>query len=285
MSREATCQIISDIAFWHKHSFGSAGPSYPNDGSQIVFASILTSEAMAFCLAHEIVHAAIAIDPPPNIGSLDATQEEFAADAGAVVFFLRSKNTKLGDLTLCGAELFLRVQLIFQSAGIPFDFGVHPPFESRLAKIREAMIRELKTPDALLKFLSVANAFESLCKLVAEYVGDHSAEEASMNRAGRGIAAALDRLLDECACDEVPNYSRFYVEASKLLETPGSVEVMPVIENCMGEFLQMQKLGTTEIESAESRRRFKRYKLLYGFTKELGEPLRSVFAAGLGIQP
>jgi len=281
---EATCEIVSDIAFWYKNSLESAGPSYPITTNQVVVASRITKEAMVFCLAHELSHAVFRLHGDLARFAENGKEEEFSADLGALVALLSTADNteiELVEIRYCAAEMFLWVQIVFERLGLEFCFDEHPTFQERLEMLRLALTQFCKSSEDARAVSSLAACFAAICAKVSETLNAPDSEEKALTRAAQSRIAELDALLTECTGGFVPDYFSFYPRASKLLQQPGSETFFRIMARCTEEFANTCIDKTKTATDEERWRAFQKFKLFLGLSKNMDEPVRSMFEAAL----
>jgi hypothetical protein len=282
---EKTCEIVSDIAFWYKNSLESTGPSYPITPNQLMMASRITKEAMVFCLAHELSHAVFRLHSALAQFAQNGKEEELSADVFALGALMSTPeggaDSEFPQISFSGAEMFLRVQIIFERLGLEFYFGEHPTFRERLVYLRLMLSQLCQSPDSLRNISSASDCFATLCEKVFEHLNDSTKEEKALTRAAQSHMAELDVLLEQCTGGFVPDYATFYPKASEMLQQPGSEMFFKVMNRCTQDFANICASKTKTSSDADRWRSFQKYKLFLGLTQHLNEPVRSMFMAAL----
>ncbi len=193
-------------------------------------ASLLTTEAEIFLIAHEIGHV---IDDAskhahPIFSNLDPSlaiehRQEHAADAIALAMVMELQN---GDakrdpfktpLIYAGAEFALQVYRILELLNFEFSES-HPTATSRLNFIRSELKRRCDSDETWKGVTALSAGIDALFSNMIGVINDPGEHASFFERQANQVITDLDRLLDRCSGGYVPNYMQFYAEAGKIFD-------------------------------------------------------------------
>jgi hypothetical protein len=282
-------RVVAEIFWWREVTGEMFGPEYIVTDHQKTLANLLAMRAERFLLAHELGHISVALSSP---GILDETEEESVADMAALTCTMLAStlsNNEAEDptwamLTYAGAELALQIWNIMSRLNLEFLHGVHPPAMERIGVLRKTL-RTFCDSDATYDTITMAAiVIERAFTQVHQIIDQPEGHAEMFERQAKLLVLDLGRLLEECSVDVTPDYARFYEAAPRLFSRgyPEQVieEVLMQAVDGMRDTIAKVREGTF-IDS--NSRAFKQYKLLFGITEHLPEPVRLVFTHYLSL--
>src|SRR4051812_596 len=220
---EDTARIIAEAFWWYVETGRAFGPEYAVSAEQRQIANLITLDAMAFLLCHEIGHV-VADREAPLEYRLEAQAsphlDEHGADVLGAMWALGLATqeaprspTKMAT-RYAGIEFVLQVWALLEQLG--FDFGdSHPPARERLALIR-LTVRETCDETTWEALTGLARGIEHLFARIGELLADPLQHESFFEAQAAAVVSELDALLERCATVPIPNYATFYLEAGDI---------------------------------------------------------------------
>lgn len=282
-------RVVAEVFWWREKTGYMFGPEYPVTNNQKTLASLLAMRAERFLLAHEIGHVSVALNIP---GLLGEAEEESAADIAALTCSMLASNLSnneaqdptWGMLTYAGAELALQIWDVMSRLNLEFLHGIHPPARERIDLLRKTL-RTFCNSDATYDTITMAafvieRAFTQVHQIIDQPEGHAEVFESQ----AKLLLSDLGRLLEDCSVDVTPDYARFY-------ETAPGLFARGYPEDVMEEVLRQAVYGMRDVVAKaregtfidSNSRAFKQYKLLFGLTEHMPEPVRLVFAHCLSL--
>lgn len=285
-------RIIAEVFWWLQNTGGSFGPEYEVTVGQKHLANILAMRAERFLLAHELGHVLFAMGMMSELElteRLDDSMEEHFADVTALHLSL---NACIGEsegadqmwltLTYAGTELALQIWGVMERIGLNFVDGVHPPTTQRIAALRSSLRERCETDEAFEAIVMTAKVIERAFDEVSQIILQPGNYATTFKVEAESLVGEFRHLLDRCSKERIPDYSTFYTEALALLSRgyPESVlqSVFADVADCFKESMSQDLEGA---DKAEVIKRFSQYKLLFGLTNHMPEPVKSLYDAAL----
>jgi hypothetical protein len=290
---QETARLIAEVFWWLRETGQSFGPDYPIRLEQAKMASLLTTEAETFLIAHEIGHV---IDDAskhanPIFSKLDQTltlghREEHTADAMALVMVMElhdkgaQRDPFQTPLIYAGAEFALQVYSVLEHLNFELAES-HPAATRRLNFIRSEMKRVCASKEAWTSMTALSSGIDALFAEIIGIVNDPGQHGDFFERQANQVISELNRLLDQCSGGFVPDYAHFHIEAVKIFDTGYSHIFLEKVAQIANEFFAAAETSNS-VNGQQTWVRFQKFKLLFSFAREhMPEPARSLFLRAL----
>lgn len=289
---QETARLIAEVFWWFKETGRAYGPQYPIDENQIQIANLLTIEAEAFLIAHEIGHIitdCIDISSQPLLDLPDEFSpshcEEFTADFLGLHLVLEPPNDNAKrdafktQFQYAAVEFVLQIYRGLEELG--FDFlDSHPAAELRIVHIRSEMQRRCADDSTWNNLFGLARAIDSMFTQIIQIITEPGEHAEFFKRSANSVVSDLDQALDRCTGDMVPNYAEFYPLAAEIFSRGYSHTMLERVAQVAADFF-VDARSTANGESKPDHAswvRFQKFKLLFGYIRQyLNEPARTIF--------
>lgn len=280
-------RIVAEIIWWQTEGGSSFGPVYEITNDQMLGAGLLATFAEKFLLAHELGHVLVALgtDLSAGFSAGSDADEELIADWAAINITLAAlqkvqdgPEPMLVSFAYAGAELALQIWGLMESIGVTFVDSVHPPASKRLKALRAQFRTYCSSDEVFNSLMTVAVIIEKTLHEAAVIIlnpGEHAEKfELETNL----LIDRINRLLEECSADAVPDYATFYSVAPGLFSIGYPHEVLSqVFEKIIADFATMRN-GSSELKLGKvDRTWFNKFKLLFGLTSNMPEPAKTIY--------
>ncbi|MDY0977785.1 hypothetical protein SOM61_22740 [Massilia sp. CFBP9012] len=284
-------RVVAEAFWWLKQTGSSFGPEYPIAVEQKILASLVATNAERFLLAHEIGHVIFALgkDQSGVADQFTDADEEHFADHLALQFTLSAgmEDAKRNDamslmLTYAGAELALQIWGVMEQIGLLFVDGVHPPTSERIAMLRRSLRDQCESEQIFDSIVMPAVVIERAFNEVAQIIVSPGTHAPIYEAQAASLLNDLERLLETCADNPIPDYYSFYTEMPALL-SHGYPEVVliQVFSKVAENFSELCREGKQIADQTDAIKRLNRYKLLLGLSENLPEPAKSLYGASI----
>ncbi|MEB6588401.1 hypothetical protein MXM82_04515 [Pseudomonas asiatica] len=293
-----TARLVAEVFWWFQETTVAYGPDYAINDAQMRIANNLAMEAEAFLLCHEIGH--IASDTPGMLEELSddmpgvdfaAHLDEFVADFFGAMFVLGAREDDHSptdainlQFRYAGIEFVLQIYQCLEKVGVNFS-NSHPSATERLAYIRNAIRHRCADDESWLSLSTIASGIESIFNKILAILDSPQEHMQYYERKAAELLDDLNRALDECSGEMVPDYANFHPRAGEILARgyPESVieRVAQVAADFFSDAYADEQEGTEY--GSEQWVRFQQFKLLLSFVLDMPESaVKARFMVALG---
>lgn len=293
-----TARLVAEVFWWFQETTVAYGPDYAINDAQMRIANNLAMEAEAFLLCHEIGH--IASDTPGMLEELSddmpgvdfaAHLDEFVADFFGAIFVLGAREDDHSptdainlQFRYAGIEFVLQIYQCLEKVGVNFSSS-HPSATERLAYIRNAIRRRCADGESWLGLSTIASGIEGIFNNILAILDSPQEHTKYYERKAAELLDDLNRALDECSGEMVPDYANFHPRAGEIFARgyPESV-IERVAQVAAGFFSDAYADEQENMEyGSEQWVRFQQFKLLLSFVLDMPESaVKARFMVALG---
>ncbi|WP_223465689.1 hypothetical protein [Pseudomonas sp. GL-RE-26] len=293
-----TARLVAEVFWWFQETKVAHGPDYAINDAQMRIANNLAMEAEAFLLCHEIGH--IASDTPGMLEELSddmpgvdfaAHLDEFVADFFGAMFVLGAReddHSSADAINLqfryAGIEFVLQIYQCLEKVGINFSDS-HPSATERLAYIRNAIRHRCADDESWLGLSTIASGIEGIFNNILAILDSPQEHAQYYERKAAELLDDLNRALDECSGEMVPDYANFHPRAGEIFARGYPESVIERVAQVAADFFSdVYADGQEGAEyGSEQWVRFQQFKLLLSFVRDMHESaVKARFMVALG---
>jgi hypothetical protein len=292
-----TARLVAEVFWWFQETQSAHGPDYAINDAQRRIANNLAMEAEAFLLCHEIGHIASDIpgmleelsDDMPGVDLVEHL-DEFVADFFGAMFVLGTKEDDLSSpnainlqFRYAGIEFVLQIYRCLEKVGINFSDS-HPSATERLDYIRDAIRRRCANDESWHGLSIIACGIEGIFNKILAILDSPQEYAQYYEREAAELLNDLNRALDECSGDIVPDYASFHPRAGEIFSRGYPESVIERVAQVAADFFSdVYADGKSAKHDSEQWVRFQQFKLLLSFVQGMQEgTVKARFMVALG---
>lgn len=276
-----TARLVAEVFWWFQETNIAHGPQYDINDDQMRAASTLAMEAEAFLLCHEIGH--MMSDAPGMLDELSgglhaegqtAHFDEFAADFFGSILVLGSRDENPPDFAItlqmryAGIEFVLLIYRCLEQIGLDFSH-THPQAGERLAYIRSAIRRRCADHESWLGLSEIARGIEAIFDNILKILDSPKEHAFYFERKAEELLDDLNRALDECTGDIVPDYVSFHSRAGEIFSRGYPERILKRVAEVSANFFSGAYTEERAEQANELWVRFQQFKLLLSFFHDM----------------